>query len=625
MKNASTYKEPKNADDILQERIKEISEYKYALDESCIVAITDQKGIIQHANDNFCKISKYSREELIGQDHRIINSGHHPKDFIRSIWTTIANGKIWRGELKNKAKDGTIYWVDTTIVPFLNEEGKPYQYIAIRADITERKRVEENLEKSLKEITDYKYALDESSIIAITDQKGIIQHANDNFCKISKYSRGELIGQDHRIINSGHHPKEFIRNIWATIAKGKIWRGELKNKAKDGTIYWVDTTIVPFLNQDGKPYQYVAIRSDITERKKLEEQHALFADIVNSSDDAIFSKNLDGVITSWNHGAEKVFGYTAEEIIGKHISILVPLHHRHEEKEIMEKIYRGFTVEQFETSRIRKDGKVIDVTLTVSPMKDSFGNIIGASKVSRDMSEKKANERNRLKSDFLANMSHELRTPMNAILGFSELLIDKKVGELSDKQLEYLNDIHNSGSHLLQLINNVLDLSKIESGKTQLTIESFHIAEVIEEVINVLKPLADKKQILITLQLSKVVDEISVDKNKFRQILYNLVSNAIKFNHTAGSIVLVTVPVGEASFLMQVTDNGIGISKENQGKLFTPFMQLDSGTTRKHEGSGLGLALTKSIVELQDGTINVESEITKGTTFSVTMPLILRK
>jgi PAS domain S-box-containing protein len=489
----------------------------------------------------------------------------------------------------------------------------------------ENKNADDILQERIKEISDYKYALDESCIVAITDQKGIIQHANDNFCKISKYSREELIGHDHRIINSGHHPKDFIRNIWATIAKGKIWKGELKNKAKDGTIYWVDTTIVPFLNEEQKPYQYVAIRSDITERKKLEEQQALFADIVNSSDDAIFSKNLEGMVTSWNHGAEKVFGYTAEEIIGKHISILVPPNHQHEEKEIMEKIYKGFTVEQFETSRIRKDGKIIDVTLTVSPMKDSFGKIIGASKVSRDMSEKKANERNRLKSDFLANMSHELRTPMNAILGFSELLIDKKVGELSDKQLEYLNDIHNSGSHLLQLINNVLDLSKIESGNTQLTIESFHIAEVIEEVINVLKPLADKKQIHISLQLSKVVDEISVDKNKFRQILYNLVSNAIKFNHIAGSIVLVTVPIGKVSFLMQVTDNGIGISKENLGKLFTPFMQLDSGTTRKHEGSGLGLALTKSIVELQDGTISVESEITKGTTFSVTMPLNIRK
>lgn len=251
---------------------KELAAYKYALDQSCIVAITDQKGTIIHANDNFCKISKYSREELIGQDHRIINSGYHSKEFIKNIWATIAKGQIWRGELRNRAKDGTIYWVDTTIIPFLNEEGKPYQYVAIRSDITNRKNTEEYLKETLKEISDYKYALDESSIVAITDQKGIIKYVNANFCKISKYSASELIGQDHRIINSGYHSKEFIRSLWVTIANGKIWRGELKNKAKDGTIYWVDTTIIPFLNESGKPYQYVAIRSDITSRKTAEEK-----------------------------------------------------------------------------------------------------------------------------------------------------------------------------------------------------------------------------------------------------------------------------------------------------------------------------------------------------------------
>ena len=261
-------------EDELLKKIKEISDYKYALDESSILAITDQKGIIHHVNDNFCRISKYSREELLGKDHRIINSGYHPKSYIKNLWTTIARGKIWKGELKNRAKDGSAYWVDTTIVPFLNEDGKPYQYVAIRSDITERKRGEEELLKKIKEISDYKYALDESSIVAITNQKGIITHVNDNFCKISKYSREELIGKDHRIINSSHHPKEFIKDLWTTIANGKVWKGELKNKAKDGSAYWVDTTIVPFLNERGKPYQYVAIRSDISERKRGEERIA---------------------------------------------------------------------------------------------------------------------------------------------------------------------------------------------------------------------------------------------------------------------------------------------------------------------------------------------------------------
>jgi PAS domain S-box-containing protein len=250
---------------------KEVDDLKAALDEHAIVAITDAQGRITYVNDKFCAISKYSRAELIGQDHRIINSGFHPPEFIRSLWTTIGRGRVWKGEINNRAKDGTSYWVDTTIVPFLNEAGKPRQYIAIRADITERKRAEESLRASTKEVIDLKAALDEHAIVAITDPQGRITYVNDKFCAISKYTRAELLGQDHRIINSGFHDQEFIRGIWTTIGRGKVWHGEIQNRAKDGSVYWVDTTIVPFLNDQGKPRQYVAIRADITERKRAEE------------------------------------------------------------------------------------------------------------------------------------------------------------------------------------------------------------------------------------------------------------------------------------------------------------------------------------------------------------------
>ncbi|HZR17396.1 MAG TPA: PAS domain S-box protein [Verrucomicrobiae bacterium] len=256
----------------LKASLKEIGDFKAALDEHAIVAITNPQGAITYVNDKFCAISKYSRLELLGQDHRLINSGHHPKEFIRDLWATIGQGKVWKGEIKNRAKDGSFYWVDTTIVPFLNEQGKPRQYVAIRADITERKRTEEQLKASFKEIGDLKAALDEHAIVAVTDPQGKITYVNDKFCAISKYSRDELLGQDHRLINSGHHPKEFIRDLWKTIGRGQVWHGEIKNQAKDGSFYWVDTTIVPFLNEENKPRQYVAIRADITERKAAEEK-----------------------------------------------------------------------------------------------------------------------------------------------------------------------------------------------------------------------------------------------------------------------------------------------------------------------------------------------------------------
>jgi PAS domain S-box-containing protein len=216
-------------------------------------------------NEKFCQISGYSREELIGQNHRILNSGLHPKTFFKDMYATIARGDVWRGEIRNRRKDGTFYWVDTTIVPSIGARGRPESYVAIRTDMTDRKRAIEQLEFQ-------KYALDQAAIVAITDVKGTITYVNDTFCQISGYSREELLGQNHRILNSGLHPREFFRDMYATIVRGQVWRGEIRNRRKDGTFYWVDTTIVPSIGPQGKPEAYVAIRNDITERKRNAEQ-----------------------------------------------------------------------------------------------------------------------------------------------------------------------------------------------------------------------------------------------------------------------------------------------------------------------------------------------------------------
>ena len=379
--------------------LKELADQKFALDQHAIVATTDVQGTITYVNDKFCAISKYSRDELLGQNHRILNSGHHPKEFFQQMYRTIANGEVWRDEICNRAKDGSVYWVDTTIVPFAAEDGKPRQYVAIRADITERKRTEEALRESfatskvaLKELADQKFALDQHAIVATTDVQGTITYVNDKFCAISKYSRDELLGQNHRILNSGHHPKEFFQQMYRTIANGEVWRDEICNRAKDGSVYWVDTTVVPFLDAYGKPRQYMAIRADITERKRAEEAREWLAALVESSDDAIISKDLEGTITAWNRGAEKVFGYSSAEAMGRPLSMLMPPERAHEEFEILARIRNGDSVEHFETMRVRKDGEAIDISATISPIKDSSGAIVGVSKIARDITDRKRAE-----------------------------------------------------------------------------------------------------------------------------------------------------------------------------------------------------------------------------------------
>ncbi|WP_321417893.1 response regulator [uncultured Methanomethylovorans sp.] len=371
-----------------------------------------------------------------------------------------------------------------------------------------------------------------------------------------------------------------------------------------------------------------------TEKGLIESEEKLFK-ISNSAQDAIVMVDTKSIITFWNPAAEKIFGYTREEAMGKDIyALTAPF----EYEDGYKNSFTGFIAEsKHNSSQIlsvnsrKKSGTEFpaEVSLSEFKLKNGSWNYVA---IIRDITERKKAEEalidakvtaemaNRAKSEFLATMSHELRTPLNSIIGFSDLMLDGGVGEMQDMQKKFMGNISISGKHLLSLINNILDISKIEAGKMELNYELFDVYAVIDEVKQLVSPLADKKEIKFELTKDESLEQIYADRLKFKQILFNLASNAIKFTPLGGKVTISATKVqNKAQF--SVKDTGIGISKDNQSKLFQPFKQIDSTTTRRYEGTGLGLSLVKRFVEMHKGKIWVESELGTGTTFIFEMPL----
>jgi protein-histidine pros-kinase len=277
---------------------------------------------------------------------------------------------------------------------------------------------------------------------------------------------------------------------------------------------------------------------------------------------------------------------------------------------------------------LRKDGTEFPAEISLSPTETPEGVFVTAA--IRDVSERKRQleednhrmqEANRLKSEFLANMSHELRTPLNAIIGFSELMYNEKVGPLPAEHKEYLGDILTSARHLLQLINDVLDLTKVEAGKMEFRSEVLDLSKVTTEVKDILRGLAAGKRITVEVQIEPSLPKVLLDSGKYKQVLYNFLSNAIKFTPDNGRVTVKVMPEKGGMFRLSVEDTGIGIKSQDMHKLFIEFQQLDAGTAKKYAGTGLGLALTKRIVEAQGGKVEAQSQPGKGSVFSAVLPL----
>ncbi len=447
----------------------------------------------------------------------------HPDDMPRvmELLTAHLEGRSpeYRCEHRLLRKDGTWAWIlDVGRVMERDRDGKPARASGVHVDISERKRAESELEAAraesdarYREVQALRQALDEHSIISVADRSGRIVDVNTGFCRVSGYSREDLLGQDHRILNSGHQSKEFWVAVWRQITAGHAWRGEVCNRRKDGTLYWVDSTIVPCLGVDGRVERYVSIRFDITPQKEAEE-------------------------------------------------------------------------------RLRK---------------------AQADALAADAA----------KSEFLANMSHEIRTPMTAILGFTELLAnDGDQLRAPPERLEHIETIRRNGEHLLAIINDILDLSKIEAGKLVIEHAPTDPVAFLADLCRLMDVRAKAKSLRLEVcYTTPMPARISTDAMRLRQILVNLVGNALKFTEVGGVVIRVGCDPSAERLTIEIEDSGIGMTDAQLGHLFDAFMQGDASVTRRFGGTGLGLRISQRLAGMLGGAIAVRSVPGAGSVFTLTV------
>ena len=641
--------------------VSDLSGYLKAIDQHAIVSVAEPSGRIIQVNDRFCEVSGYGRGELLGQDHRIVNSGTHPKAFFTALWNTVTSGEIWRGEICNRAKDGSLYWVDSTIVPLKDADGQVARYISVRIDITERKQTLQRMRDSERFAHAVIDALPAS--VCVLDETGKILAVNRSWRDFSGVNGG--IGERTRegtnylaVCDAATGPdaesaKNFAAGIRAVMnGEEEAFSMEYPCDSPDEA-RWFTGRVARFPGT--VPIRIVISHSDITLRKHAEvamqESERRLALALAASQTGMWEWNVSKGTTYYSDSWWYLLGYGGRDEVNlpgwqntihpDDLEAVIDNLNAHLDGEAL--VYSSEHRKRNSTGDwewVHESGQVVERDGDGAPLR-----VIGTLQV---ITERKAAETELTrakeaaeaasvaKSAFLATMSHEIRTPMNGVLGMLQLL---KFTTLDAEQDNFVDIAHRSGEALLTLLNDLLDFSKIEAGRLELEAIDFDLRVLVEDVVSLQAARARAKGLEVNcLVAADIPDRLSGDPTRLRQVLNNLVNNAIKFTEQGEVLVQVGIDGGDIVFFGEadpapelpaqavtlticVSDTGIGIPPDKQQLIFDAFSQADSATTRKYGGTGLGLAICRRLVEAMGGEIGVAQRQEGGSAFTFTVQL----
>ncbi len=605
--------------------LKELSELKFALDKSAIIGITDERGRITFVNDKFCEISQYSRAELIGQDHRIINSAYHSKEFINDLWTTITSGKTWRGEIRNRAKDNSLYWVDTTIVPILDEGGKIYQYIALRTEITERKLAEVFLAESEER---YRLLFESNPFPAwVMDAEDYrFLAVNAAAVKLYGYSRQEFLQMNAEDVGSPADSSEFFSAMKKVEGSDAVMMLPGKHQKKSGETIDVEISYHRIVFET-RPSLFVAVL-DVTRRNLDEERIRQQASLLDKTKDAIIVCDLTYNILYWNKGAELLYGWPAVDVLGKGVFDVL---HGGDDKPLRaaQKALAKRDEFKLETSQTTRNDKTAVVVSRWNLVRNELDQPDYFLIINTDITEQKKIEEQLLRAQRMESIgtlaggiAHDLNNVLSPILMATDLLAIKTT---DDDSVRWLSMVRENTKRGADLIRQVLSFARGVEGERV----SVQLTHIVKDLVEVLQETLSKS-IAVSFDVEPELALISADPTQMHQVLMNLCVNARDAMPTGGTLTITAknTRLDENYALMNldaeagnyivvtVADTGTGMPPEISKRIFDPFF-----TTKEiGEGTGLGLSTALTIIKSHGGFFNVYSEIGNGTKFSIYLP-----